>query len=127
MKATLLGGRAGSKGRAWQIRPELRAMVEAAKQRALRPVGSQPLPIARPRGEIAHVLHVSSYPENRLADMELDEGEGREAATAHIFARPAKPTDTRARGWEMLDVRSERAARAAGLLAAHSPRNPMGG
>lgn len=52
---------------------ELRDMVDAAKQRALRPVGSPPVPIARPRGEIATLLHVS-YPANRLADMVLDEG-----------------------------------------------------
>ncbi|SOZ19440.1 AAA family ATPase [Cupriavidus taiwanensis] len=52
---------------------ELRDMVDAAKRRALRPVGGQPIPIARPRGEIANLLHVS-YPANRLADMVLDDG-----------------------------------------------------
>lgn len=52
---------------------ELRDMVDTAKQRVLRPVGVQPVPIARPRGEIANLLHVS-YPANRLADMVLDDG-----------------------------------------------------
>lgn len=52
---------------------ELRDMVDAAKQRVLRPVGVYPVPIARPRGEIANLLHVS-YPANRLADMVLDDG-----------------------------------------------------
>lgn len=55
---------------------ELRDMVDSAKQRAARPTAGQLVPIARPRGEIANLLHVS-YPSNRLADMVLDDG-GRE-------------------------------------------------
>ncbi|WP_354681751.1 AAA family ATPase [Cupriavidus plantarum] len=52
---------------------ELRDMVDAAKQRVVRPAGGQPVPISRPRGEIANLLHVS-YPSSRLSDMVLDDG-----------------------------------------------------
>ena len=50
---------------------ELRDMIDAAKSRALPGASSRLVPIARARGEVANLLHVS-YPENRLADMVLD-------------------------------------------------------
>lgn len=50
---------------------ELRDMIDAAKSRALPSASGRLVPIARPRGEVANLLHVS-YPANRLADMVLD-------------------------------------------------------
>lgn len=50
---------------------EIRALVDQAKKDRRRP--SQPVPIARPRGDLAALLSVS-YPETRLADMVLAEG-----------------------------------------------------
>ncbi|WP_246261708.1 AAA family ATPase [Azoarcus taiwanensis] len=52
---------------------ELRDMIDAAKSRVLGVGAGQPVPLARPRGEVANLLHVS-HPENRLADMVLDAG-----------------------------------------------------
>lgn len=51
---------------------ELRDMIDAAKSNAPREVG-RPVPLARPRGEVAGLLQVS-YPADRLADMVLDAG-----------------------------------------------------
>lgn len=51
---------------------ELRDMIDAAKSRASISESPRPIPLARPRGEVATLLHVS-YPESRLADMVLDE------------------------------------------------------
>jgi SpoVK/Ycf46/Vps4 family AAA+-type ATPase len=51
---------------------ELRDMIDAAKSRALPSASGRLVSIARPRGEMANLLHVS-YPENRLADMVLDD------------------------------------------------------
>lgn len=53
-----------------KLAEELRDMIDAAKAHA--PAGSGKLvPLARPRGELANLLHVS-YPKNRIADMVLD-------------------------------------------------------
>ncbi|MCS2609658.1 AAA family ATPase [Halomonas dongshanensis] len=52
---------------------ELRKMIDAAKSRALHGETGRAVPLARPRGEVANLLHVS-YPENRIADMVLDDG-----------------------------------------------------
>ncbi|SAL06108.1 ATPase central domain-containing protein [Caballeronia calidae] len=53
-----------------KLAEELRDMIDAAK--ALAPAGGGKLvPIARPRGELANLLHVS-HPKNRIADMVLD-------------------------------------------------------
>jgi SpoVK/Ycf46/Vps4 family AAA+-type ATPase len=52
---------------------ELRDMIDAAKVHASAASAGRPVPLARPRGELANLLHVS-YPENRLADMVLDPG-----------------------------------------------------
>lgn len=51
---------------------ELRDMIDAAKSRAHALVNGQPVPLARPRGEVANLLQVS-YPQDRLADMVLDQ------------------------------------------------------
>jgi SpoVK/Ycf46/Vps4 family AAA+-type ATPase len=53
---------------------ELRDMIDTAKGRGMI-AGSdrQPVPLARPRGEMASLLHVS-HPKDRLADMVLDAG-----------------------------------------------------
>jgi SpoVK/Ycf46/Vps4 family AAA+-type ATPase len=51
-----------------KLAEELRALIDAAKRR--RSVG-QPVPISRPRGELADLLAVS-YPKARLVDMVLD-------------------------------------------------------
>lgn len=50
---------------------ELRDMIDAAKSRVVS--GGQPVPLARPRGEMANLLHVS-HPTDRLVDMVLDAG-----------------------------------------------------
>jgi SpoVK/Ycf46/Vps4 family AAA+-type ATPase len=49
---------------------EIRALVDQAKKDRRHP--SQPVPIARPRGDLAALLSVS-YPETRLSDMVLSE------------------------------------------------------
>jgi SpoVK/Ycf46/Vps4 family AAA+-type ATPase len=49
---------------------EIRALVDQAKKDRRQP--SQPVPIARPRGDLAALLSVS-YPETRFADMVLTE------------------------------------------------------
>lgn len=48
-----------------QLAEELRALIDSAKR--------QPIPISRPRGELANLLTVS-YPKSRLGDVVLDEG-----------------------------------------------------
>ncbi|MEB2349685.1 MAG: AAA family ATPase [Comamonadaceae bacterium] len=55
-----------------KLAEELRDMIDAAKARVL-PNGSEGklVPLARPRGELTHLLTVS-YPKNRLSDMVLD-------------------------------------------------------
>lgn len=53
---------------------ELRDMIDAAKGRGLiAGVDRQPVPLARARGEMANLLHVS-HPKDRLTDMVLDTG-----------------------------------------------------
>jgi hypothetical protein len=51
-----------------KLAEDLRALIDEAKQH--RGVG-QPVPISRPRGELANLLAVS-YPKSRLGDMVLD-------------------------------------------------------
>ena len=51
---------------------QLRKMIDVAKSQALPAEPNRPTPIARPRGEIAEILH-ASYPASRLADMVLDD------------------------------------------------------
>ncbi|MFP1924992.1 AAA family ATPase [Lonsdalea quercina] len=51
---------------------ELRDMIDAAKRHVQPGESGRLVPLARPRGEMANLLHVS-YPENRLADMVLDD------------------------------------------------------
>ncbi|MBB6592707.1 ATP-binding protein [Ralstonia solanacearum] len=53
-----------------KLAEELRDMIDAAKARAPNATGKL-VPLARPRGELANLLHVS-YPKNRIADMVLD-------------------------------------------------------
>jgi len=52
-----------------KLAEELRALIDEAKRK--RGVG-QPVPISRPRGELANLL-VVSYPKSRLGEMVLDE------------------------------------------------------
>ncbi len=50
---------------------ELRKLVDEAKSRTTQTVPVAPTPIARPRGELANLLHVA-YPKTRLSDMALE-------------------------------------------------------
>ncbi|SHI25216.1 AAA family ATPase [Pollutimonas bauzanensis] len=54
-----------------KLAEELRDMIDAAKARVVRSESGKPVPLARPRGELANLLSVT-YPKNRLADMVLD-------------------------------------------------------
>lgn len=54
-----------------KLAEELRDMIDAAKSRALTGEPGKLVQLARPRGELANLLHVT-YPKNRLADMVLD-------------------------------------------------------
>ena len=54
-----------------KLAQELRDMIDAAKARGLSTEPGKLVPLARPRGELANLLHVS-YPKSRLADMVLD-------------------------------------------------------
>lgn len=51
---------------------ELRDMIDAAKRHVQPGESGRLVPLVRPRGEMANLLHVS-YPEDRLADMVLDD------------------------------------------------------
>ncbi|MEQ0770667.1 ATP-binding protein [Paraburkholderia tropica] len=53
-----------------KLAEELRDMIDAAKARG-GVTSSTLVPLARPKGELASLLHVS-YPKNRIADMVLD-------------------------------------------------------
>jgi len=67
---------AAQKGHA-KFATELRDLVEAARQRNVRPVGTRPAPLAQPKGELAELLSVQ-YPRHRLSEMVLERGiEGR--------------------------------------------------
>jgi SpoVK/Ycf46/Vps4 family AAA+-type ATPase len=55
-----------------KLAEDLRDMIDAAKARLLPDAQTgKPVPLARPRGELANLLTVS-YPKNRLTDMVLD-------------------------------------------------------
>lgn len=54
-----------------RLAEELRDMIDAAKSRGLTSEPGRLVPLAKPRGELANLLHVS-YPKSRLADMVLD-------------------------------------------------------
>ncbi|MFA5663740.1 AAA family ATPase [Castellaniella sp.] len=55
-----------------KLAQELRDMIDAAKARVLpADATGNPVPLARPRGELANLLTVA-YPKNRLVDMVLD-------------------------------------------------------
>lgn len=56
-----------------KLAEELRDMIDAAKVRGLSVEPGKLVPLAKPRGELANLLHVS-YPKSRLADMVLDAG-----------------------------------------------------
>lgn len=56
-----------------RLAEELRDMIDAAKSRGLTSEPGRLVPLAKPRGELANLLHVS-YPKSRLADMVLDLG-----------------------------------------------------
>lgn len=56
-----------------KLAQELRDMIDSAKTRAVAAEPGQVVPLARPRGELASLLHVS-HPQSRLSDMVLDEG-----------------------------------------------------
>lgn len=56
-----------------KLAEELRDMIDAAKARGLSTEPGKLVPLAKPRGELANLLHVS-YPKSRLADMVLDAG-----------------------------------------------------
>lgn len=55
-----------------KLAEELRDMIDAAKAHAQPAEAGKLVPLARPRGELANLLHVS-YPKNRFADMVLDD------------------------------------------------------
>ena len=55
-----------------QLAMELRDMIDAAKARLVSGVSGKPVPLAKPRGELANLLSVT-YPKNRLVDMVLDD------------------------------------------------------
>lgn len=50
---------------------ELRDMIDAAKAHVVASEPGKLVPLAKPRGELANLLH-ASYPKNRLVDMVLD-------------------------------------------------------
>jgi len=54
-----------------RLAEELRDMIDAAKARSISSEPGKPIPLARPRGELANLLDVT-YPKIRLADMVLD-------------------------------------------------------
>jgi SpoVK/Ycf46/Vps4 family AAA+-type ATPase len=54
-----------------KLAEELRDLIDAAKSRVAPAAQENLIPLARPRGELASLLHVS-YPKNRLSDMVLD-------------------------------------------------------
>jgi SpoVK/Ycf46/Vps4 family AAA+-type ATPase len=56
-----------------RLAEELRDMIDAAKARSLGAEPGKLVSLAKPRGELANLLHVS-YPKSRLADMVLDAG-----------------------------------------------------
>lgn len=56
-----------------RLAEELRDMIDAAKSRGLTSEPGRLVPLAKPRGELANLLHVS-YPKSRVADMVLDLG-----------------------------------------------------
>lgn len=56
-----------------KLAEELRDMIDAAKSRGLSAESGKLVPLAKPRGELANLLHVS-HPKSRLADMVLDAG-----------------------------------------------------
>lgn len=56
-----------------KLAEELRDMIDAAKARGLSAEPGKLVSLAKPRGELANLLHVS-YPKSRLADMVLDAG-----------------------------------------------------
>ncbi len=60
-----------------KLAEELRDMVDAGKARALPSETSKLVQMARPRGELANLLHVS-YPKDRIADMVLDDEANRQ-------------------------------------------------
>ncbi|GAP34004.1 AAA family ATPase [Piscinibacter sakaiensis] len=53
-----------------KLAEELRELIDSAKSRRHAPGGDGPIPIARPKGELASLLSVS-YPSRRLSDMVL--------------------------------------------------------
>lgn len=54
-----------------KLAQELRDLIDVAKSRASSPDTGRLIPLARPRGELASLLHVT-YPKARLADMVLE-------------------------------------------------------
>ena len=54
-----------------KLAEELRDMIDAAKSRGLSAEPGKLVPLAKPRGELANLLHVS-HPKSRLVDMVLD-------------------------------------------------------
>ena len=55
-----------------KLAEELRALIDEAKSRQGLPLPGRPIPISRPRGDLANLLSVS-YPKSRLSDMVLDD------------------------------------------------------
>lgn len=64
---------------------ELRALIDEAKRRR---GASKPVPISRPRGELAGLLTVS-YPKARMGDLVLDSGLERELQRVILEQRHA--------------------------------------
>ncbi|MDC7789542.1 ATP-binding protein [Rhodoplanes sp. TEM] len=56
-----------------KLAEELRALIDKAKSRAHSGPSRGPIPLARPRGEVAELLTVT-YPPTKLSDMVLSEG-----------------------------------------------------
>jgi SpoVK/Ycf46/Vps4 family AAA+-type ATPase len=81
---------------------ELRKLIDEAKShaRAVEPErGPRPVPLARPRGELAGLLTVS-YPKTRLAEMSL--GEGLQARLARVILEQRQRDRLRAHGFAPL-------------------------
>jgi SpoVK/Ycf46/Vps4 family AAA+-type ATPase len=53
-----------------RLAQELRDLIDEAKRRAVQPMTRPTVPLARPAGELADLIH-ASYPKTRLADMVL--------------------------------------------------------
>jgi SpoVK/Ycf46/Vps4 family AAA+-type ATPase len=77
-----------------KLAEELRALIDKAKSRAA-VVGVSPIPLAKPRGELADILS-ASYPQTKLADMVL--AEALEKRLARVVREHRSVRSIRSRG-----------------------------